>query len=307
MSKSPNRFLKFRSKSGRKKYFSKGLLSKSFYAIGLDDINAYDLATKVEHKIGESKSTLSRSDIFDITLNELEKYNPHYARRYIALEQKKLYKPIIILLAGVPGIGKSTLASHLSRRLEITNIIGSDMIREILRQSISDKLAPELYGSSYEAYKYVKPEINPTLDKSIIGFEEQSRLIIVGVEAVIQSALYSRENTIIEGVHLAPNLLKPTILNNPHVFFFLLHLDDEEEHLTRFRSRGLKVVERDAERYINAFEEIRTIQQYLVEEAKKVKVPIIETNDKEKAIQSLMSSIWEKIFALIEENKEKEE
>ena len=307
MSKPSSNFIKFRTKSGKKTIFSKGILSRTFYAIGLDEINAYELATQIELQVGKTSKTLSQESFSQIVLDSLEKFNPLYAQRYIAFEQRGVYKPIIILLAGVPGIGKSTIASLLSRRLEITNIIGTDMIREILRQSISKKLVPELYGSSYEAYKYLKPEINPILDRSIVGFEEQSRLVIVGVEAIIESAMYSRENTIIEGVHLSPNLFKTETISQQHVMLFLLHLKDEHEHLERFKRRGLKVVERNAERYINAFEEIRTIQRYLVEEANRHKIPIIETQDQQRVIHSLLDAIWERILLIIKNEKKKKE
>jgi len=155
-----------------------------------------------------------------------------------------------------------------------------------------------LHCSSYEAFKYLKPKLNPILRQSIIGYEEQCRHVIVGVEAAIKSALYSRENTLIEGVHLAPNILHPSVLDEPHVLMFLLYLEDKDEHLQRIQARGTEVENRRADRYIDAFSEIRNIQTYLVEEATKANIPIIETSDSHKAINKLMNLIWDKTLEL---------
>jgi len=198
---------------------------------------------------------------------------------------------------------KSTISSLLSQRLDISNIIGTDMIREILRQTIAPNLVPELHCSSYEAFKYLKPKINPILRQSIIGYEEQSRHVIVGVEAAIKSALYSRENTLIEGVHLAPNILQPSILNESHVIMFLLYLEDKDEHLQRIQARGTIIENRRADRYIDAFDEIRNIQTYLVEEATKANIPLIETSESKNVINKLMDLTWDRILDL--EKKEK--
>ena len=138
------------------------------------------LAT-VEQIVSEASDPINKEKLVQIITSEIKNVEPKIAERYIVFEGEQNYKPIIILLAGVPGIGKSTLASQLSQRLEITNIIGTDMIREVLRQTISSKLIPELHSSSYEAYKMLKPKLNPILRQSIVGYEEQCRHIIVGV------------------------------------------------------------------------------------------------------------------------------
>ena len=299
----PERFLRIKSKSDKYEYFSKGILVQSLFSIGMNTDQAQEIANKVAEKVSMLSETQTKKKLIQIIKSAIESVDKRLAQRYIAFEGEKEYKPIIILLAGVPGIGKSTLAASLSERLEITNIIGTDMIREILRQTISSKLIPEIHCSSYEAYKYLKPTLNPILRQSIVGYEEQTRHIIVGVEAAIQSALYSRETTIIEGVHLAPNILNPDILKEPHVLMILLYLEDEEEHIKRIKSRGLEITKRAADRYINYFPEIRSIQTYLVEEATKLNIPIIETSDSSKALNKMMDIIWDRILLLNEKIK----
>ena len=297
-------FLRIKTKKGKYEYFSKGILSSSLYSIGISANLALEVANQVEEEISSVSETPSKKKLIKIITSAIEKIDKRLAERYIVFEGEEKYKPIIILLAGVPGIGKSTLSVDLSKRLEITNIIGTDMVREILRQTISSNLIPELHSSSYEAYKHLKPTINPILRQSIVGYEEQCRHVIVGVEAAIQSALYSRENTIIEGVHLAPNILNRSVLDESHVLMILFYLENEEEHLRRIQSRGSEVKQRGADRYLSSFQEIRKIQTYLVEEATKLNIPIIETSDGTIAIEKIMDIVWERVLFL--ENKVKE-
>lgn len=297
-------FLKIKTKKDKYEYFSKGILSSSLYSIGISANLALEVANQVEEEISSASETPSKKKLIKIITSAIEKIDKSLAERYIVFEGEEKYKPIIVLLAGVPGIGKSTLSVDLSKRLEITNIIGTDMVREILRQTISSNLIPELHCSSYEAYKHLKPTINPILRQSIVGYEEQCRHVIVGVEAAIQSALYSRENTIIEGVHLAPNILNRSILDESHVLMILLYLENEEEHLRRIQSRGSEVKQRSADRYLSSFQAIRKIQTYLVEEANKLNIPIIETSDGTIAIEKIMDIVWERVLFL--ENKVKE-
>lgn len=301
----PDNFIKIRLRKDRYEYFSKGILSTSLYSIGMDSNLVFEIASKVEQIVSEASDPINKEKLVQIITSEVESVNPKIAERYSIFEGEQSYKPIIILLAGVPGIGKSTIASQLSQRLEITNIIGTDMIREVLRQTISSKLIPELHSSSYEAYKMLKPKLNPILRQSIVGYEEQCRHIIVGVESAIQTALYSRENSIIEGVHLAPNILNPSVLTENHVILILFYLEDKEEHKRRIQARGTEVEFRKPDKYISAFSEIRNIQTYLVEEATKANISIIETSDGGKALNKIMDIIWDRIVMLDKHEKKK--
>ena len=84
----------------------------------------------------------------------------------------------------------------------------------------------------------------------------------------------------------------------------LLYLEDEEEHTRRITSRGSKVEQRGSDRYIKAFSGIRDIQTYLVEEATKAKIPVIETSDSSKAISKMMDTIWDRILLINKKEKD---
>ena len=100
-------------------------------------------------------------------------------------------------------------------------------------------------------------------------------------------------------------MLKTTALDEPHVIMMLLYLEDEGEHKRRIQARGTKVEQRKPDRYIESFSEIRNIQTYLVEEATKANVPIIETSDCGAALSKIMDKIWDRIVSI--EKQEKEE
>ena len=59
-------------------------------------------------------------------------------------------EPIVVLIGGATGVGTSTLAADVARRLNIQSVIGTDSIREVLRRAISPDLLPILHKSSFE-------------------------------------------------------------------------------------------------------------------------------------------------------------
>ncbi|GAH64941.1 unnamed protein product, partial [marine sediment metagenome] len=136
-----------------------------------------------------------------------DKVSLEYAERYLLWQSVgKLEKPIIILIGGSTGVGKSTIATILANRLNITRVASTDAIREVMRASVPEKLISSLKGSSYNAYK------NLTFPPSgaepvILGFREQVLAVNVGIEAIIERNILEKSDTIIEGAHVVPGYL----------------------------------------------------------------------------------------------------
>ena len=61
--------------------------------------------------------------------------------------------PLIVFCGGTSGCGKSTLANLLASLLGIRTIVSTDSIREMLRGHRSAEEHPELFASTYEAYR----------------------------------------------------------------------------------------------------------------------------------------------------------
>ena len=101
---------------------------------------------KVELLLGVSVKKVFIPSVANTVGTDFKKYvsqhitavSPLWASRFqlFNLEENAL-NPLIILIGGTPGIGKSTLANLVARRFKATNLLGTDILREILRGIIS--------------------------------------------------------------------------------------------------------------------------------------------------------------------------
>src|SRR5919201_4933654 len=112
--------------------------------------------------------------------------------------------PLVLLLGGATGVGKSTIATMLANRLGITRVIPTDAVREVMRAMFSEELFPTLHTSSFDAARLVRHPLPRSADPVIIGFREQASAVAVGVEALIARAVEEGTDLIVEGAHVVP-------------------------------------------------------------------------------------------------------
>jgi 2-phosphoglycerate kinase len=179
-------------------------------------------------------------------------------------------KPLVILIGGATGTGKSTVATEVAYTLGITRLTSTDSIRQTLRAFFSYEFMPTIHHSSFAAGEAM-PEAD---DPLVSGFLEQSRNVLVGVQASIDRALQEGWSIIFEGVHLVPGLL-PIEHERATVCPFILSIEDETEHASHFFSRN-EGSERPLTNYLDHFAEIRRLQTFVVGRAEREGVPVIE-------------------------------
>ncbi len=277
--------------------FSKGILASSISVTGLDIVTAYKIALDIQEYLLSSKR-------YSISLGELrscafrfikDEANLEYAEKYLLWQSVgKLNKPIVVLIGGATGVGKSTIATILSNRLNITRIVSTDAIREVMRASVSDKLIRPLRGSSYNAYKnLVLPPsgVNPVL----LGFREQVMAVIVGVEAIIRRSIEEKTDIIIEGAHIVPGYLNINkYLPDALIQNFIISVPDKETHREHFSKRTFETQgSRPVQRYIKHLDEIRKIQNYIKKLAKENGIKVINNYDLDNTINKILELVFQ--------------
>jgi len=202
-------------------------------------------------------------------------------------------RPLIFLIGGTTGSGKSTTATMLASRLDIVRTQSTDMLREVMRTMMPEQLIPVLHTSSFSAWtvlpgrpKTVK-EVSDTL--LVNGYRSQADLLAIAIEAVIQRALRERVALILEGVHIYPALVKKLVSKDDSVVIpIMLGTLKQKSLRRRIRGRGTDVPQRRAERYLKHFDEIWRLQSYLLSAADQANIPIVVNSARDKVFHEIM-------------------
>ena len=256
-------------------------MAQSLSASGLSPPRAFELAREVERRLvadgtAEIDLTGLRALTADVLLAAEGEAVLRRWRVWSALDH--LDPPLIVLIGGATGVGKSTLASMLAARLGITRVIPSDVIRQVLRSFFTAEAVPPVHSSAFE------------LD--LVDFAEQAELVATGTAAIVERACLERTPTVIEGVHAVPGLLDRELLDRCVAVEAMLVVSDEELHRGHFSLRGAA---RPADRYLARFAEIRALQAHLTERAHANGVAVIDNRGADAALQRLMELVLDTV------------
>ena len=278
--------------------YSKGLMARALVAVGVPLGRAYELAKRIELDLsqrGEQSVEFERLEELALeVLGEVE--GAESTRRLRRLrELQELDLPIILLVGGATGTGKSTVATEAAYRLGITRVTSTDFVRQTMRAFFSEEFMPSIHYSSFEAADGLR-EPEQAEDPVIAGFMEQTRNVLVGVRASLERALEEGWSMVLEGVHVVPGMLPP--MERALVVQCVLAIDDIEEHTSHFMIRdigsdGL----RPHSKYIDRLDDIRRIQDYIVRRARRHGVPVIGNTD----IRSAIDRVVELVLASAEQ------
>ena len=202
--------------------------------------------------------------------------------------------PLLLLIGGAPGSGKSTIATALASQLDIFRTQSTDMLREVMRMMTPERLLPVLHRSSFDAWQALPDSADQgdQEDKVEMGYRSQSELLMVSCEAVVQRAVRERVSMVLEGVHIDPAAVKRLMDGDDIVVVpVMLGILKQGELRKRIRGRGGKVRHRRAERYLENFDAIWKLQSYLLSEADKEQVSIVANEDKDATVAEILSII----------------
>ncbi len=290
-------------KVGRSFPYSHSILARSLVAIGLQLGLAHRLARELEQKLWQlSKKEVSTALIRDM-LKELlfEQAGETFARRYELMHAlKEPQKPLFILIGGATGVGKSTLAAELSYRFNIQHIVSSDVIRQALRSLINPALSPLLHSSSFSAWhaERLPGEDTKVKPKRVLrAFNVQTKQVNKAISAILERYTQEGLSAVLEGVHLVPGLLDLKALKDTNIIEIVLVQSDEEKHRKNFEVRGLQTEQRrNFKKYMEHFQEIRVIQEFITAQAKQQEVTIIELNDFDEVLEQVLELTMQTII-----------
>ena len=108
----------------------------------------------------------------------------------------RLDRPLVVLIGGTTGVGKSTLATMLAGRLGVNRVIATDVIRQVLRAFFTTEAMPTVHHSAFEA-------------GGIEGYRDQAERVGTGIAAIVERAANEAKPVVVEGVHVVPGRRPP--------------------------------------------------------------------------------------------------
>ncbi|CAI9092032.1 OLC1v1027169C1 [Oldenlandia corymbosa var. corymbosa] len=155
----------------------------------------------------ELKKLLIDNSLLDVSQSDLEAnlfklmerrgYGAEYINRYKMMTRFHHQRvPLVILVCGTASVGKSTIATQLAQRLNLPNVLQTDMVYELLRTSTDAPLA----SSPVWARDFNSPE------ELITEFCRECRIVRKGLAGDLKKAMKDGKPIIIEGMHLDPSI-----------------------------------------------------------------------------------------------------
>jgi len=272
--------------------YSKGLMARALIAAGVSAERAYALARRIEVDLAERDARTVELERFEelaaeVLGDEAGRAAVRKLRRFAELQALEL--PIVLLVGGATGTGKSTVATEAAHRLGITRVTSTDFIRQTIRAFFSEDFMPSVHYSSFEAGESVADA--ETGDPTLLGFLDQTRNVLVGVEAAIQRAVREGLSLVLEGVHLVPGMVPPRI-DGALLVHCVLRIESEEVHATHFHVRDTATAGvRAMDRYLERLRDIRRIQDYIVARAERIGTPVIDNVNADQTTAAVMELV----------------
>ena len=281
---------------GSESPFSKSQLADSLEITALPREELHEIAAGIENQLLDAgRTSVTSKEVTGMVMAELKALPHKHAgpdyERWVRFSHSG--KPMVILIGGTTGSGKSSVSAEIAHRLDIVRTQSTDMLREIMRLLIPERLIPTLHTSSFEAYtKLPMGGETATADEMIHGYLTQSSQVGVGIEGVLSRTANESVSLIIEGVHMHPRLMSYIAEKSEFVVVpVVLAVLKEKRLKKRLMGRGHMIQSRRSERYLKNFDSIWDLQSFLLDEADDYDVPIVPNGDEEATIRAILQTV----------------
>jgi len=283
----------------RSEPFSVGILARSLETCAIEP----EMAIQGAHKVLASLRKTGHREIDHKTLRRViyrclhEHCSKKAAERYLSWRRfENSGLPLIILVGGVAGSGKSTLSSELAYRLGISHLQSTDMMREIIRAYLSPQMVPTLKYSSFDAWRGLPGSADssgPAIENPVTtGFISQFSTMKLALDSTIRRAIEERHHLVLEGVHVVPTELNLEPDPREAVVIPIMLASMKKEMLGRqLTRRGSEIAGRNDTNGLDNLDDIWELQSWLLDEADRAGIYIIENWSIEQAASNALNYI----------------
>jgi len=290
----------------RERPFSVGILSRQLRGCAIGTDEALEAARSVQE-------VLRRRAILEIEHRDLrrvifetlgEEISTEAAERFLSrCRFEDSGEPLILLIGGATGTGKSTVTSELAYLLSITRTQSTDIMREIIRCYLVPHVAPTLAYSSFDAWRGL-PEVEPLEGQMIsdnpvvTGFLSQFGTVKVALEATIHRAIQERHHLIVDGVHVLPSRLDLKGTRKKAVVVTAMLVVTTIERLSRqITHRSREQPERSSSLHRDRIDSIWELQSFFIDQAERAAIPVIANWSVDETVQQIVREVMAEILA----------
>jgi 2-phosphoglycerate kinase len=288
--------------------YSKGLMASQVMVTGLTPYRSYQVAEAIEDALVEQgRTSVTSEELQGLAVRVLgDLAGERYAKNFVRWQEvAALDVPLVVLIGGSTGVGKSTIATQIAARLGIVRVIPSDAVREVMRALFSRELMPTLYTSSFDSDTALREPPARAADQVVVGFREQTAAVAVGLRALIERSAVEGTSAIIEGAHVVPGFLDvPRFTERVLPVPLVVSVDDEELHRSHFMARSADSAARPFDRYLDNFENIRRIQKYIKSQALTHGWPVVPSYNLDQTIAAVIDLVVERATGRAAEERE---
>jgi 2-phosphoglycerate kinase len=281
---------------GQELPFSKGILSQSLLAAALDPTDAFDVARQIEGELLARRiRKIERRELRQLAYQTIAReIGAQTAERYLVWRRfQQAERPVIILLGGAAGVGKTSLALEVAHRLGIGRVLSTDSIRQIMRLMLSPELVPAIHGSSYDAHRLLGADFQGE-DPVLEGFRAQTASVSVGLRASMDRAVAENASMVLDGVSILPGVLDLGAYEElAQVIFLVVATLDEDAFAKRFALRAAGEKRRSVHRYLENLDSILKIQDHFLDAAERFGVPIVDNADFDHSVLQIIRHVTE--------------
>jgi len=205
--------------------------------------------------------------------------------------------PKIVLIGGIPGVGKTSIAGEIAKALDIDIVLSGDYLREFIRPFGDYAKFSVMSRSVYDAWTSFGERNRENI---VSGFLAQSEIMNAGISAIIRRAVGNGEDMVIEQLHFVPSQLGRDLINQ--ILPIYLYIHDIDIHRDRLRERvNFTHANSPGERLADQLDTYRFMMDYSLEESRSYGIRIFESSDYRKTLKDVLTFVESEVRGINDE------